>query len=374
MKTIFSLTTIAIVSVCSVLGVHAVYAAKKDQQEHDVRTRFAFMTPISMPHLRMPTAVRIEDVPRVFVDAIVYDDTIHKRIPSWWDFYAETPSWDVDADGMRREALSDGSVETTVTFGTDGVTLSTTTLVVRFDAPKEVSGIQLEMPPHSALPDYVTVHDAQGNVLIARTQMRGAYITFPLVSTKEVRVTLEHYQPLVIAEVIAEATGQQQRFLTFIAQPDHHYTLYASKDRVGISPMERGSIPPAKQQIGRIDALVENPLFVPRDVDGDGVPDKDDNCPHIKNRDQQDSDGNGKGDACEDTDGDSIVNAMDNCPTIPNALQRDTDRDGIGDACDTTENRITERHPWLVWGALAVTALALLGMLIIVLRQPRTDQ
>ena len=81
------------------------------------------------------------------------------------------------------------------------------------------------------------------------------------------------------------------------------------------------------------------------DVDSDGVPDGQDNCPAIFNPSQVDSDGDGVGDACDactDTDGDGFGNpgfaantcALDNCPTIANPAQTDTDGDGIGDACD----------------------------------------
>ena len=58
------------------------------------------------------------------------------------------------------------------------------------------------------------------------------------------------------------------------------------------------------------------------DADGDGVPDPEDNCPFVANRDQLDSDGDGIGDAC------------DNCPAVPNKDQSDIDGDGKGDACD----------------------------------------
>lgn len=36
----------------------------------------------------------------------------------------------------------------------------------------------------------------------------------------------------------------------------------------------------------------------------------------------------------QDADGDGIQDAVDNCPTIPNALQEDSDADGRGDACE----------------------------------------
>ena len=124
------------------------------------------------------------------------------------------------------------------------------------------------------------------------------------------------------------------------------------------------------------------------DVDGDGVPDAVDNCPHVPNPDQGDANGDGIGDACGrpechavpemcgdeedndcdglvdegcegqrcearggcaadhvciddvcvpdellDVDGDGVLDAVDNCPDVPNPDQADTDGDGIGDAC-----------------------------------------
>lgn len=67
----------------------------------------------------------------------------------------------------------------------------------------------------------------------------------------------------------------------------------------------------------------------PDDLDGDGIPNAVDNCPHTPNPDQHDEDGDGVGDVC------------DNCPSVANPSQADTSElavrqfpDGVGDACD----------------------------------------
>jgi hypothetical protein len=81
-------------------------------------------------------------------------------------------------------------------------------------------------------------------------------------------------------------------------------------------------------------------LYPGPDTDGDGVPDAAnecpaDNCQAIFNPDQNDLDGDGLDDACDDDiDDDGIINEEDNCPFVPNSQQLDVDEDGLGDLCD----------------------------------------
>jgi hypothetical protein len=65
----------------------------------------------------------------------------------------------------------------------------------------------------------------------------------------------------------------------------------------------------------------------PGDLDGDCIPNDDDNCPNNANPNQEDEDGDGVGDEC------------DNCPALANPDQADGDGDGVGNVCDACPTR-----------------------------------
>ena len=89
-------------------------------------------------------------------------------------------------------------------------------------------------------------------------------------------------------------------------------------------------------------------------VDGDLLPDREDNCPYAPNDDQADANDDGVGDACTveggsapDTDGDGISDFSDNCVYIANEDQANATRDdGLGDAVgDLCEERVLVTLP-----------------------------
>ena len=61
-----------------------------------------------------------------------------------------------------------------------------------------------------------------------------------------------------------------------------------------------------------------------------------DNCPITANANQADVDGDAIGDVCDDSDADGWMDAYDNCRLVYNPTQADSDLDGLGDACDPT--------------------------------------
>ena len=76
---------------------------------------------------------------------------------------------------------------------------------------------------------------------------------------------------------------------------------------------------------------------IPDGPDKDGVA-QNDNCPEVANTDQDDFDGDGAGDACdEDIDDDGAPNDLDAFPFDP-AEKLDTDGDGLGDNTDRDDD------------------------------------
>lgn len=255
-------------------------------------------------------------------------------------------------------------------------TLGTVTLRYSYDTPITSSGLQMTLSQYVVRPVAVSIRaDVEGamRTVVSRMRPDSNVISFPEFTSRTWSVTLEYAQPLRFTElsfvnknVVAETAS-----LVFLAEPEKTYSLYYNPEV--ILEQETGERPRLSDTQGAVLATVirvgTNTAYRPSDSDADGIADVTDNCPRVSNVDQNDVDGNGRGDACDDFDRDGIENGRDNCSDVTNANQADTDRDGLGDACDLEESRITERYPWIVWGGLGFASLVFVVLFIVAMRK-----
>ena len=243
--------------------------------------------------------------------------------------------------------------------------------------PVTASSFTILLDGEVALPNTILIQadtaDGANMVVLNTTKMTGNTVRFPKTTSTNWKVTLTYSQPLRITEISVldeDALRATTQGLRFLAVPGHDYVVYMDADRpVTLTTTEAGDLLTDKGVV-RITPLasVQNPAYVIADTDGDGVPDRSDNCVTFPNATQEDVDQSGAGDLCEDFDRDRVVNATDNCPNDPNLAQTDTDGDGMGDACDGEESRITEKNAWLPWAGMGVALLILIGLVFLTMR------
>ena len=89
------------------------------------------------------------------------------------------------------------------------------------------------------------------------------------------------------------------------------------------------------------------------DSDNDGTPDCNDDCPDDPNKTEPGACGCGNPDV--DTDDDGVFDCDDNCVFVPNPGQEDSDGDGVGDACPAAELRIgTQKGSLLIMSKVEI--------------------
>lgn len=272
-------------------------------------------------------------------------------------------------------AINDGNYDTYLEFSVrEGSNVAEITF--KFDKPIVTSSLSFTLDNFVALPQNISITaDVSGRnyTVLAASRLSGSSVTFPKTTSSVWRATFGYVQPLRISEMqFNQLTPGQQisKSLRFLAQPGQSYRVYFDADRyIRLPVKEAGDLNTDKGVVNfQGSNAVLNPEYAPVDSDGDSVPDLTDNCVSVSNADQKDSDGNGRGDACEDYDRDGRVNAQDNCQDTPNAAQEDTDKDNVGDVCDDFDNRATERMPWLPWVGIGIAGIVILGLFILVFK------
>ena len=333
--------------------------------------------PISVPGIvEMPL-----DNPLIgHANVAVYDVASSTFRAALYNTYQDTKETPVmmqgDPDVSTVEALNDNDLDTTATWHIEETqdNIATVTII----APRRIttSHLHFKLAQHVAAPTRIRIMAGAGakERIVTNVSSTRSTLSFPETTAERFTIELHHSQLLRISELRLVQTNTETEVppgVRFLAHPGHSYEVYFGADqRAQIDVDERpnlradtGVVRLSTGAIGR-----HNPAYQYPDIDGDGVRDQIDNCVRVANVQQTDTNGNGRGDACEDWDRDGRINKEDNCPETPNRDQHDQDGDGVGDACDDTDDRIGEKYGWLPWVAIGVAVVVFVVMLVIVLR------
>jgi hypothetical protein len=357
--------------------------AKQLLQSDEILQTFKQMFEVLNPNIVVPTVVEITVPNQIYSQHFaVYNKT--KNIFEPYYIGDKSGSKILQPDFIRvngavyNKNIFDANFETQTEFDIDDEGRGDVRIEYTFSNTIESDSLYLSLDQYVALPNVVTVKVLQNGkekTILSKIKPDSHIINFPKTSAQTWIIEMEYSQWLRIKELQIHNSYSTYNtiFLRFLAQPNTEYVIYADPDRIinQITNERPNLVSDIDVKNVSIGTLKSNPVYVLSDRDNDTVPDIYDNCVVWANPNQDDINGNKRGDVCDDFDKDNLINAMDNCVTVPNIKQEDTDGDGIGDVCDEEESRITEKYPWIVWGGISFAGLLFLSLFAIAIRRMR---
>ncbi len=334
---------------------------------------------VSTPNIVVPTVVEADfSLNDVYSNLFgVYNETTQRFIPSKlmnMEQLSTSVSSSVETTkSVNTSSLFDGNPLTTIDFYLDNnQNKGLANINVSFSSIVKSNSLTLILDNYVSLPLTVTIKaNVSGRevVVLNKYVPNSSRLNFPETVAKDWIVELTYSQPLRISELKFNNlfNNVSKKSLRFLALPGNNYKIYSNQENPTRNYADNEEAPnlTTNEGVKRIGILsvISNPAFVLSDRDFDQIPDINDNCVSVSNTIQEDIDGNGRGDLCDDYDRDSVINSLDNCPEIVNSVQSDTDADDIGDACDPDESRFTEKYPFIVWTGIGFAALVFIGLL-----------
>ncbi|HYC34661.1 MAG TPA: thrombospondin type 3 repeat-containing protein [Candidatus Paceibacterota bacterium] len=355
------------------------------QTKEDAIASFRSVMSVSVPDIKVPTVL---EVPLSSVSSDphigVYDKTDSKFVPYLvigGNQKSAVPASITSTIGSGDRSIGDANFATYVQYDLPESGPGFVSITYKYPKAIRSSSMHLALDQYVALPTLVTLKarvNGVDKVVLSNMRPNSTSLSFLETVSDTWTIDLSYAQPLRISELTIEnkdvsSVGSSVRFL---AQPGHGYEIYQNPETiVFVNVGESGNLSDntgvRKVQAG---ASVPNSAYKEADSDSDGIPDIRDNCVRTANKDQADTDGNGRGDVCDDYDRDGIINSNDNCVNEPNQNQRDTDNDGKGDTCDGEESRFTEKYPALVWLGIGFAALVFIALFYVTLRRKHIDE
>ncbi len=343
------------------------------ENKTDLLSSYLNVSELGVFNVQVPTVVELNLSGYVSGDVAVYNKTKDKFennrvIKEHYDNKAVVINF---VNGVQLGTLVDDSYSSFHEFEVDQNGVGTAKLQFVYDQFVSSDNLKMSLGEYVALPTSITISylDNNGDKKIALLNSRPTdqIVHFPKISSKNISVDLKYSQPLRINELDFEdeqVFNQSSTKIRFLASPENEYIIYTNPDRYKTIPL--GEAPNLSSNDGVLFvgnfSLKSNDLYVPADIDSDGVIDQNDNCVNVSNPDQLDVNNNGRGDVCDDYDKDGVLNYVDNCQNDPNKNQADIDNDGLGDVCDGDESRITEKYPILVWGGIIFAVMVFVVM------------